>query len=150
MEAGFEYANADTRTFITKWNEATKEIVSLREKFNNVIEASDFFFAYCEKKGLQIKDKTIKARVFAAIDAKKDSFADACRKSSKAITSLERSMQQGQDIISALEIAGALRGIQGKIRELDVLHDQATSKLPAIDQLVDEGLNILNAEFESL
>jgi predicted RNase H-like nuclease (RuvC/YqgF family) len=136
----FTFSSKKTQKFIDRWRDAADE----------VIEKADFLFAYAEKKQAAIRNSDLSTRAASGIEQRKSSFATAAKATDQVIRSLERTLEEGDDLISALEIAGVLGTLSSEVRELQGMHDRAVASLPELEALVREGEKLVDDEFSAL
>lgn len=144
----FKIKSEKTKAFISKWNQTEEEVRQLRKDFDVAVKRGDFFFAYSEKKVLEIRDEDIRTKILAAIKERKSNYAAAAVKTDKAIDTLEEAISKGKDIVAALKIVSVLKQVDEVLAQFDTLHSQAIEKLPEIDALIKEGMNLLDTELE--
>lgn len=150
QEIQFTFSSPKTQRFIERWKDAEREVQQLRADFNEVLEKADFFFAYAEKKKETIRDSSLRSRSAERIAKKKEKFAVAATRTHAAIKELEGAVQEGNDFIAALEIAGVLGSVSGEIESLNAIQDRAVEKLPEMEALIDEGRGLVELEFSAL
>jgi hypothetical protein len=97
-----------------------------------------------------IGDSTLKSRSENLISKKKESFIAAASKTHVVISELETTVEKGKDLISALEIAGALGSVSADAENLDALQGRAVDKIPEIQSLINEGKGLVEVEFSAL
>lgn len=150
QEIEFTYTNPKTQIFIRRWQSAAKQVRRLRQSFNSVIRRADFYFAYAEKKSRKIQNVKIKNRMDRSIRSRKSAFTEAAQETDGAIRAIEREIRLGNDLITALEIAGSLNTVDKQFAQLDNLHEQSLAELPKLSRLVDAGIQILQSELDGL
>lgn len=150
FQVEMKFSDKRTQKFIDRWEDAEEEVESLRKEFNVVIEKGDFFFAYCEKKLATIGDTNIRTRAATAVAEKKEAFSAAAVKTDGVIDQLEATIKHGNDVISGLEIAGALNSLGDEIITLGELNDRALQTLPELDDLIKEGQGLMEIELGAL
>ncbi len=149
-EIEFTFTNRKTRVFISKWRDAEREVIELRQDFNQTIRAADFYFAYAEKKGQKIQHIELKKKMDQSIGTRKSAFSQAAVETNQALRVLEREIRFGNDLITALEIAGTLNTVDRQFDELDDLHQKTLDEMPKVSRLVEEGIRILQSELDGL
>jgi DNA repair ATPase RecN len=148
--ADFRFSHPDTQSFISRWRTAEDEIKSLRAKYDAVLESADMFFTYCEDKANSIHDSELRQKVSMRIREKKNTFVSAAKKCDDSLDGLENASQKAKDIVSSLEVLGALNKLSEKPAELDRLTVSADAARGAVDDLVREGQGLLQSEFSSM
>jgi PAS domain-containing protein len=146
----FTFASPETERFIDRWKQAEQEVRELRDDFNQLLEKSDFFFAYAEKKMRTIGDTALKSRADILISRKKESFIASANEANAAILELEVTVEKGKDLISALEIAGVLGSVSADAGNLDMLQSRAVHKMSEVQSLVNQGKGLVEVEFSAL
>lgn len=144
------FSSPKTQDFIDRWKTAESEVRALRRQYNDTLKEADFFFAYAEKKNALIRDSELRERTARAISNKKASFTTEALGSHSAITDLERTIEKGNDMIAALEIAGVLGSISKEVVELRALQERALGKTADIEKLINEGGGLLELELRAV
>ena len=150
IEANMSFSDPRTQRFIDRWRQAEREVIRLRSAFDEVIKKTDFLFAYCEKKMRTIGNESIRNRAATAIARKKEGLTKTAKDTHEVINQLEATIREGNDVISGLEIAGALNSLGDEISTLGDLNTSAKQKLPELDALIKEGSSLLETEFGAL
>ncbi len=145
-----KFTDKRTQKFIGRWKTSEEEVKALRQELNELVEKTDFSFAYCEKKLSTIDDSAIRARSATAVQEKKASFSAASVRTGRVIDDLEVTIARGNDVISGLEIAGVLNSVDEEVVALDRLNHRAREKLPELDGLINEGQGLLELELGAL
>lgn len=146
----FSFTSPETQRFIDRWKQAEREVQQLRSDFNELLEKTDFFFAYAEKKMRAIRDSSLQSRSERAIAKKKSSFSAASGATHRAISELEETVARGNDLIAALEIAGVLGSVATEVENLGALQDRAIEKMPEMESLISEGKRLVEVEYSVL
>jgi len=144
------FSRPETKEFIKQWRNAETEVRNLQKKNYATTQIANVFFKQCYiKAGLEIKNEKIHQTVAKLIQKKQIIFMGTLNKAKQSIQELTKIIQNGNDIITGLEIIGALGIIENKEIELEDLNKIAKEKLPDIEKLVEEGMRILNSDLKS-
>jgi dsDNA-binding SOS-regulon protein len=139
----FKYQDERTKQFIEEWQKANKKAEDLIDSYNNLLKTADNFFSILKKEAAKIKDEKLRTKIYALIEKKEDEFykkADEARQSIKRILVI---IQKGNDIIKAIEIAGALKNADLLLEE-DNLINEMNRTFATLSQLTKEGETLIN------
>jgi hypothetical protein len=141
-----KYKNTNTKEFILSAKVKISDIRELRDSLNAVIMSADFFFATAFNKATSINNNELKEDAIEIIDNQKDLFAKKVKQASGALSSLENLALNVEDILKALEVAGALSIVDDKIIELDEIAKEAFSKMEDIENMIIFGNKLVKSE----
>lgn len=150
LKVDFAFQSPQTQSFIGKWRDAEREIVRLRKSFTKAQAASDALMEFLGGKATTIRDAALRQRSEGLIAKKKERYTASLARAGHAIAALEASIVTGNDIVTALEIAGALGGFDEKLVSLQQQNDEIVAKLPDMGAMIDEGMALVDLEFGAL
>ena len=148
-KVNYVFKNEKTKIFVTKWKTAEKEVVTLKEKFNVYEEETENFIDQLDENLDKIKnDETLKDKMKKYAQEKAKKMAANIIKIEKNIKVLENSIQQGNNLIVALETVSSFNQLSEDVKEFDILLNTSSKIFKDIDKLVDEGITVLDEELK--
>jgi len=149
-EISFKYRDPRTEAFIRRWSQAELEAKSLQDRIDSTIEAADFFLVYCEYKAQSIHDIALRSRTVEAVETKRNQLIPVIRRVIDGKRPLDQAMQNGRDLISAIEVSGALQEVTSKSKAFDLAIAESLRLMPELKALLEEGRELLDAEMKPL
>lgn len=150
VQVNLEFESPQTQAFIDKWRKAGEETRTLRQRFEAAQSASADLVSFLNTKADTIQDAALRQRSRDLIAQRQERFVTALADTDKAISSLEASVATGNDIVTALEIAGALGGFDDQIVSLQRQTHNMVERLPQMSRMVEQGMALVDLEFSAL
>lgn len=150
IKVDMKFQSPETQSFIEQWRKADRETQELRQQFNRTQKAAGDLIGFLNEKAGTIRDNSLRERSQKLIGKKKVEFDRSLAASDQAIAALESSILTGNDIITALEIAGVLGGFEGKLLSLQEQNEEMIAKMPDMELMIDQGMDLIDLEFGTL
>ena len=148
-KVNYVFKNEKTKMFVTKWKKAEKEVITLQEKFETYEEETENFIDQLDNNLEKIKnDEALKERMKKYAKAKAKKMATNIIKIEKNIKVLEKSIQKGNNLIVALETVSSFNQLDKDVREFDIVLNTSNKIFKDIDNLIDEGITVLDEELK--
>ncbi|MEA3289973.1 MAG: hypothetical protein U9Q04_07330 [Campylobacterota bacterium] len=148
-EIKYVFKNEKTKIFIRKWENAEGEIVTLREKFNVYQEKTELFVDGLDENLDRIKnDDKLKERMKSYSKEKAVKMAKNIIKIEENLKQLEKAIQQGNNLIVALETISSFNQLAEDIKEFDSIINSSSDVFVEIDNLIVEGMTVLDEELK--
>jgi hypothetical protein len=148
-KVNYVFKNEKTKTFISKWKEAEKEVDTLREKYSTYKNETENFLDGLDDKLDQIKnDKILKTKMKKFSKERAIKMASNIVKMDKNLDKLEISITKGNNLIIALETVSSFNELAQDIKDFDILLDSSSEIFTEIDSLIIEGTSVLDKELK--
>jgi len=139
----FKYQDERTKQFIEEWQNANKKAEKLIESYRNLVKTADKFFLLLKQEAKQIKDENLRAKIYSLIETKENEFYKKADEAKQGIKQILQIIQKGNDIIKAIEIAGALKNADLLLQEDNLIND-LNRTFTTLSQLTKEGEALIN------
>ena len=143
----FDFKSQETLAFVLQWEAAGAEVNQLRRDVESTVTSCYEMLAGLRTRAENINDPEIRTRTVEYVDQRQLEFEDAVIQTEEAINSMENAMVLGNDIIESLRIVGTANLVRQKIGELELKQQEAISRFPDVDSIIQEGRKFLNIEF---
>ncbi len=148
-EIKYVFKNEKTKIFISKWKRTEKEVVTLREKFDNYQEQTENFLDGLDDKLDEIKnDDKLKTRMKSYSKEKAKTMANNIVKIGKNLNQLENAILKGNNLIIALETVSSFNQLAQDVEEFDSILNTSSKIFVEIDILIEEGITVLDDELK--
>ena len=148
-KVNYVFKNEKTKTFISKWKNAEKEVNTLREKYSTYKDETENFLDGLDDKLDQIKnDDTLKSRMKKYSKDRAMKMAKNVVKMDENLDKLEVSITKGNNLIIALETVSSFNELTQDIKDFDMLLDSSSKIFTEIDTLIVEGTSVLDEELK--
>jgi len=145
----YVFKNEKTKTFISKWKNAEKEVTTLREKYSNYKDETENFLDGLDDKLDQIQnDNDLKSKMKKYSKTRALKMAKNIVKMDVNLEKLENSIIKGNNLIIALETVSSFNELSQDIRDFDILLDASSQIFTELDTLIIEGTTVLDNELE--
>ena len=145
----YSFKHEKTKLFITKWKDTENEISLLKEKFEVYEEKTEMFIDQLDENLDRIKDdETLKDRIKTFSQKKARVMGTNIKKIKENIARLDLSIQKGNNLIVALETISSFNLLAEDIKSFDKLLNNSSEIFVDIDNLVNEGITVLNDELD--
>jgi len=146
----YSFKHEKTKLFISKWKDTENEISVLKEKFEVYEEKTEIFIDQLDENLDRIKnDDKLKDRIKIFSQKKARIMGTNIKKIKKNIAQLDLSIQKGNNLIVALETISSFNLLAEDIKSFDKLLNNSSKIFVDIDNLVEEGITVLNDELET-
>lgn len=143
----FDFKSPETLAFVLEWENAGVEVSQLRRDVENTVISCREMLGGLRIRAESINDPEIRTRTVNYVDERAQEFEIAVSQTEDAIISMENAMVLGNDIIESLRIVGTANLVRQKIGELESRQQEAISRFPDVDSIIEEGRKFLNIEF---
>ena len=143
----YVFQHEKTKNFISKWKTAETEIITLRKKF--VVyknETEDFVEALDEKLDSIKNDDALKDKMQKYSKTKAQKLAQNILKIESNINKLDTSIEKGNNLIIALETVSSFNQLSKDIEDFDILLNTSNQIFSDMDNLLKEGITVLDSE----
>ena len=145
----YVFKDEKTKTFISKWKKAEKEVDTLREKYATYKDETENFLDGLDDKLDQIKnDDTLKSKMKKYSKNRAMKMAKNVVKMDENLDKLEVSITKGNNLIIALETVSSFNSLAQDIKDFDMLLDSSNKIFSDIDNLIVEGTSVLDDELK--
>jgi len=145
----YVFKNEKTKTFITKWKTAEKEVDTLREKYETYKDETENFLDGLDDKLDQIKnDDTLKSKMKNYSKDRASKMGKNIVKMDQNLEKLENSIVKGNNLIIALETVSSFNELSQDIKDFDMLLDSSSDIFTELDTLIIEGTSVLDEEMK--
>jgi hypothetical protein len=145
----YVFKNEKTKQFIQKWQIAEQEVTTLREKFEVYKDETENFIDSLDDNLDKIKnDEKLKTRMKEYSKEKARKLANNIIKISKNMKQLEDAITKGNNLIVALETVSSFNQLAQDVEEFDSVLDTSSKIFVEIDDLVQEGITVLDEELK--
>ena len=145
----YVFKDSKTQLFVTKWNDAEREVETLREKFDSYQSNTENFLDGLENNLDKIEnDPKLKNRMKEYSNKKAIKMANNINKIEKNLKLLEHSIQKGNNLIVALETVSSFNELTQDIEEFDSILDSSNKIFTNIDSLISDGITALDIELQ--
>jgi predicted RNase H-like nuclease (RuvC/YqgF family) len=139
----FKYQDERTQKFIREWRSAEKKVNDLIRSYNELVRKANDFFSVLYREAESIKDQRLRSQVVSYIDERREAFYRKLVRAKEGIEQLKELMERGNDLIKAVEIAGALRYSEIGKYDFDQFHRQLNASFEELNSLIQEGKSLL-------
>jgi hypothetical protein len=140
----FKYQDKRTQDFIKRWKRAESKVNDLIDAYNNLIRKANNFFEVLYNEAEKIKDERLRSQVIAFINERKEQFYAKAERAKEGIIRLRNLMQKGDDLIKAIEIAGALKYSEIGSYNFNDFQYQLDRSFTELNSLIEEGKSIVS------
>ena len=142
----FKFRSDQTAAFIEKWKQAEFEVNQLDLRLGAAVEEYYAFFDFQLTQANNISDPSIRDATLAYVQSNYDKFSGQIGITQSGIQKLTEDIALGNDIIQSLQIVGEVNLVMERISEMRPLGPEALAQIELIDDLVQEGKQLLNLE----
>ncbi len=148
-KVNYVFKNEKTKTFISKWKKAEKEVTTLREKYTTYKDETENFLDGLDDKLDEIKnDDNLKSKMKRYSKDRAMKMAKNVVKMDENLEKLEVSITKGNNLIIALETVSSFNELAQDIKDFDSLLDSSSNIFTEMDSLIVEGSLVLDEELK--
>ena len=136
----FKYSDPKTQEFIKRWHKAKERAERLKADFRDVLTKADKLFKELYKRANEISDPKLREKMLGLIKERERRFYTKAEEVARSLQRLDQIIRKGDDIVKAIEIAGALNISE---TELDRVQGEIDTTFRNLKLLVQEGEGIL-------
>jgi DNA repair ATPase RecN len=141
----FKYQDQRTQRFIKEWRRAEDKVKKLIKSYNELVEKANNFFKVLYDEAEKIHDPKLRSQVVALINERKKLFYEKAMRAKSGIEQLVVLMQKGDDLIKAIEIAGALKYSEIGKYDFEEFNYRLNQSFEELNSLIQEGKSILGS-----
>ena len=136
----FKYSDPKTQEFIKGWYRAKERAERLKADFREVLTKADTLFKELYRRANEISDPQLREKMLNLIKEREKRFYTKAEEVARSLQRLDQIIRKGDDIVKAIEIAGALNISE---TELDRVQGEIETTFRNLKLLVQEGEGIL-------
>jgi len=136
----FKYSDPKTQEFIKRWFKVKEHAERLKADYKEVLTKADTLFKELYRRANEISDPQLREKMLWLIKEREKRFYAKAEEVARSLQRLDQIIRKGDDIVKAIEIAGALNISE---TELDRVQGEIETTFKNLKLLVQEGEEIL-------